>query len=210
MKKYIIFDFDGTLANTLETGVDIYNRIAHEYGCKRLKLENQKALQGKKPHDLMTELEVTFLKLPFLLLRLRHELFSEIKNVHPFPGIIDSLKILKESGYQLGVVTSNSRNNVDYFFKEHGLTDLFHSIYTSKHIFGKDKAIIRYMKAHDIEKKSALYIGDETRDIEAAKKAGIPVIAVSWGFNSKELLELYKPNSIVEEPHLLHHSVMAF
>lgn len=209
MRKNIIFDFDGTLANTLETGVDIYNRIAHEYGCKRLQKENSRALQGKKPHDLMNELEVSLLKLPFILLRLRHELFLEIKNVKPFNGIVEALQHLKESGYSLGVVTSNSRKNVEQFFKEHDLLDLFNSIYTSKHLFGKDKVIARYMKVNNIEKESAIYVGDETRDIEAAKKVGISVIAVSWGFNLKELLELYKPDDIIDTPGQLHQSVIS-
>jgi phosphoglycolate phosphatase len=209
MRKYIIFDFDGTIANTLETGVDIYNKIAHEYGCKQLQKERSKILQSKKTYDLMVELEISLLKLPFLLLRLRHEFFTEMKNVKPFSGIVESLNKLKERGFQLGVVTSNSRKNVELFFEAHSIQHLFSTIYTSKHIFGKDKVITRYMKKYDIEKESALYVGDETRDIEAAKKVGIPVIAVSWGFNSKELLELYKPNAIIDTPASLYQSVLS-
>lgn len=209
MKKHIIFDFDGTLANTLDTGVDIYNRIAHEYGCKQLQKERSKVLQSKKPHDLMVELEVTFLKLPFLLLRLRHELFMEIKNVKPFNGIVEPLGHLTEAGFILGVVTSNSRKNVEHFFEEHQLLEFFSTIYTSKHLFGKDKVIARYMKRYGIEKESAIYVGDETRDIEAAKKMGIPVIAVNWGFQSKELLELYKPDVIIDNPSELQEAVLS-
>ena len=200
MKKHLIFDFDGTLANTLDTGVHIYNRIAHEYGCKQLELERKKILQNKKPHDLMTELEVTFLKLPFLLLRLRNELFLEIKNVKPFKGIVDALHKINNQGYTLGIVTSNSRKNVVRFLEQNQIANLFSTIYTSKHLFGKDKAIARYMSKYNIAIDSAIYIGDESRDIEAAKKVGIPIISVSWGFNSRELLELYKPNTIIDEP----------
>jgi phosphoglycolate phosphatase len=209
MKKHIIFDFDGTLANTLDTGVDIYNRIAHEYGCKQLQKERSKILQNKKPHDLMVELEVTFLKLPFLLLRLRHELFMEIKNVKPFQGVVESLNSLKKSGFILGVVTSNSRKNVEQFFEEHKILNLFSTIYTSKHLFGKDKVIVRYMKKYGIEKEAAIYVGDETRDIEAAKKVGIPIVSVGWGFNSKELLELYKPDVMIDDPSELQKAVLS-
>ncbi|MDY0201061.1 MAG: HAD-IA family hydrolase [Tenuifilaceae bacterium] len=200
LKPNLIFDFDGTIANTLNAGVDIYNRVAHEYGCKKFHHKDTEEFQGKKPFDLMRELEVSLLNLPLLLLRIRHELFSEIKNVEPFDGITEMLHTLKQSGYNLGVVTSNSKKNVEHFFEEHNLNNIFSSIHTSKHLFGKHKVIAKYMRQHDITKETAVYIGDEARDIEATQKIGIPIIAVSWGFNTKNILEMYKPFAIVDSP----------
>ena len=199
-KPNLIFDFDGTIANTLHAGVAIYNRVAHEYGCKKVHHKDTKLFQGKKPFDLMRELEVSLLNLPLLLLRVRHELFSEIRNVDTFDGINKTLHTLKKEGYNLGVVTSNSQKNVEHFFEEHGLNNIFSSIHTSKHLFGKHKVIAKYMKQHGIAKDKAIYIGDEARDIEATQKIGIPIIAVSWGFNTRDILEMYNPYAIVDTP----------
>lgn len=199
-KPNLIFDFDGTIANTLYVGVDIYNRVAHEYGCKKVLHKDTKAFQGKKPFDLMKELEVSLLNLPLLLLRVRNELFSEIRDVETFDGINEVLHTLKEMGYNLGVVTSNSQKNVEHFFEEHGLDNIFSSIHTSKHLFGKHKVIAKYIRQHGIAKDKAIYIGDEARDIEATQKIGIPIIAVSWGFNSRDVLEMYEPFAIVDSP----------
>ena len=45
-----------------------------------------------------------------------------------------------------------------------------------------------------------IYVGDEMRDIEASKKVGIPVIAVSWGLNKREALESFKPDQMAHSP----------
>jgi phosphoglycolate phosphatase len=197
---YLIFDFDGTIANTMDSAIDIYNNIAPEYGCKIISKTESTLLQSKKPQDLMKELGVTYITLPLIVLRVRNELYRELHKVVPFPGIVDALVQIKALGFKMGVVTSNSRKNVELFFKSNNLHDLFDSIYTGKNIFGKDRVIEKYLKKFNINKELAIYIGDETRDVEATKRVGIPMVAVTWGFNSKEALEHQQPAAIVSNP----------
>lgn len=64
-QKVIIFDFDGTIADTIDAIIDIYNRIAPKYRCKTIKKEDRKKFQEKKPQELLKECGVTKLKLPF-------------------------------------------------------------------------------------------------------------------------------------------------
>ncbi|PSB03825.1 HAD family hydrolase, partial [Merismopedia glauca] len=45
-----------------------------------------------------------------------------------------------------------------------------------------------------------IYVGDETRDIEAARKSKIKAIAVCWGFNFREILAKYKPDFLIDRP----------
>lgn len=73
-------------------------------------------------------------------------------------------------------------------------------VYSGQNIFGKDKVINRLLKEQEINKALAVYIGDETRDVEAAQKLGMKVIAVTWGFNSKKVLQTLNPDAIVEKP----------
>jgi phosphoglycolate phosphatase-like HAD superfamily hydrolase len=49
----------------------------------------------------------------------------------------------------------------------------------------------------------AVYVGDEVRDIVAARKAGVDVAAVSWGYNTREVLAKHEPDYLIERPELL-------
>ncbi|NES07303.1 MAG: HAD hydrolase-like protein, partial [Okeania sp. SIO2F4] len=67
-------------------------------------------------------------------------------------------------------------------------------------LFGKHRAIKKYLKSENIQPEEMVYVGDETRDINAAKKAKVKAIAVTWGFNSREALSEYQPDALVEQP----------
>lgn len=199
-KKNVIFDFDGTIADTLDAAVNIYNAIAPKYHCKPVKMEDKDILRGKRPQDFFKDYGVTSFKLPFLLIHIRGELKKHIINTPLVKDISSALKDLKDAGYNLGILTSNSKENVDMFLFANKLTEIFDFIYSSKNIFGKDKDILHLLKNRNIKKDNVVYVGDETRDIEAAKRVGIPIIAVSWGFNTREILVAQGPSYIIDEP----------
>ena len=69
--------------------------------------------------------------------------------------------------------------------------------------FGKSKVINKLLNQNNINPQQAIYVGDETRDIEAARKSNIRAIAVSWGFNSKELLAAQNPDFLIHQPNEL-------
>ena len=61
------------------------------------------------------------------------------------------------------------------------------------------------MKDKDLKLSEMIYIGDETRDIQAAKKAGIRSAAVTWGYNSRKALEAQSPDYLIHSPQELFH-----
>jgi phosphoglycolate phosphatase len=65
-------------------------------------------------------------------------------------------------------------------------------------LFGKDKIIRSILKKRKLKSDEVLYVGDEVRDIEACRKLGIKIAAVTWGFSSKELLEKNKPDFLID------------
>lgn len=199
-KKTIIFDFDGTIANTLDAIVNIYNRIAPNFRCRTVQQEDRNQLRTKRPQEFLKDYGVTKFKLPFLLLRVRKELRGEINNIKPIHGIIHALKEIKTDGFILGIMTSNSKENVKIFLQANELNGVFDFIYSGRNIFGKDRVIGRLLRDHKIKKQAAIYVGDETRDIEAAKKVNISVVAVSWGFNTPEILAASQPNNVIDHP----------
>jgi len=106
---------------------------------------------------------------------------------------------LKKRGFQLGIITSNSRENVLGALEKNGLQDTFTFIYSGS-TFGKHKVINKWLKIENINPEEVAYVGDEIRDIDAAKKTGIKVIAVGWGFNSPQALAAQNPNFLIERP----------
>jgi phosphoglycolate phosphatase-like HAD superfamily hydrolase len=138
--------------------------------------------------------------MPFLLRKVREYLHQEILNLKTIPGIQDALVQLKHEGYCLGILTSNSEENVKLFLKKHGLQYLFTFIYSETSLFSKDKSIRKLMKKNNLSSEEIIYVGDETRDIEASKKIHIKVIAVTWGFNSGEVLAQHNPDFLIQQP----------
>ena len=201
--KTILFDFDGTLANTLKTVVEIYNKVAPEYNCKTVELEDVSRLQAMTISHLMKEQGISHITLAILLVRVRKELHINIDHVKPFFGIEEQLQTLKKMGYQLGIMSSNSQKNVHTFLESNNMKHLFDFVHSSKNIFGKHTAIKRIISNLSLQTNDVVYVGDETRDIEACKKIGVKIAAVSWGYNLPEVLQAMQPDVLIDEPHSL-------
>ncbi|MEK6849469.1 MAG: HAD-IA family hydrolase, partial [Nanoarchaeota archaeon] len=110
--------------------------------------------------------------------------------VKAFPGIISLVRKLHEDGYRIGIISSNSKKNVDIFLKTNKFP-AFSIMHAGLGMFAKPRMLKRFAK-------HSLYIGDETRDIEAAHKANIPIIAVTWGYSSKDALKKHQPTALVD------------
>jgi phosphoglycolate phosphatase len=198
--KVVIFDFDGTIADSFDAVLRIVNRMAIEFGFAPVDPKEVKRLRNLNSREIVMQSKVPLLRLPLLLRRLKSELNREICQLQPVVGMPEMLIELHQRGDRLGIVTSNSRENVEAFLKTHQLEELFDFIYSGTTIFGKGKILKRILRENQLNGKTVFYVGDETRDIEAAKKTGIQVIAVSWGFNSKQALFEQMPDFLVDQP----------
>ncbi len=201
--KVIIFDFDGTLADTLEVLRNIINRLAGEFGYKPASEADLDRLQNLTSREIIKHSGIAIFKIPSLLRRVKGELNKEIHAVLPIKGIEEVLRELKQKGYRLGILTSNSRENVKIFLENYNLIDLFDYIYSGSTIFGKSKVMRGFLKREKLAPQEVIYVGDEVRDIEAAKKSQIGMIAVSWGFHSKQALAAQQPDCAIDEPRQL-------
>jgi phosphoglycolate phosphatase len=199
MTKVIIFDFDGTLADTIDILLSITNRLSAEYGFKSATKEELAQLRNLNSWQILQYSGISIFKFPLLIRRLKAELHSEVPHIQLFPGIKEVLLELKKRGFQLGIITSNSRENVLGALEKNGLQDTFTFIYSGS-TFGKHKVINKWLRIENIHTEKVVYVGDEVRDIDAAKKTGIKVIAVGWGFNSPQALAAQNPNFLIERP----------
>lgn len=199
-RKNLIFDFDGTIVDSLDLLVDIYNKICFRYNCFPVDMSDKKELMNKRPQEFLKKYRINYFKLPIIALGVKKEFKKRVKDVKIFPGISQSLWALKEKGFNLFILTSNSKKVVGLFLKNNNLESLFDSVYSSSNVFGKDKSIRRFLRDSKMFKEEVIYIGDETRDVEAMRRAGIPIFSVGWGFNSKESLLKLNPDKFFDKP----------
>ena len=198
--KVILFDFDGTIADTYQAIVDISNQLSTEFGYKAINQDEQLLIKNLSSREIVKLSEISVFKLPFLVRRVRTELSKEIADLKPIPGIKPVLFELKKHGYILGIVTSNNEENVNIFLAKNKLDNLFSYIYSGTAIFGKHRVLKQVIKERSINKADVIYVGDETRDVRSARKSHIPIAAVSWGFNAAEILAEHQPDYLVASP----------
>ncbi len=198
--RYVIFDFDGTLVNTTDLALSIYNRVASTYRCKPIPPEDRHLLFSTKLKELMERFKVNSFKLFLLQIRIRRELRKHIEDYEPVAHIETALTQLKEAGYKCGILTSNAKKNVEHFLDIKGLSGLFDFVYQSKHFFGKDLALYQLIKLEKLKKEQMVYVGDEIRDLLASQKVGIPMVAVSWGFTPPSVFEKQTADKLAYSP----------
>lgn len=198
--KTIIFDFDGTIADTYQTLITITNNLANEFGYAQISPEELLELKQLSSREILRKSKISWIKIPFLLKRGQAELNKLVVTLKPINGIEKSLEKLKERGYYLGIITSNSYENVQGFLENNQLKNIFDFIYPSIPLFRKHNAIKKFINKHGFKPEEVIYVGDETRDIEAARKCKVKIASVSWGFSDKFLLEQYNPDFLLDCP----------
>lgn len=201
--KFIIFDFDGTVADTFDAIVDITNQLAPEFGYKQTTQDELIQIRKMTSREIIKQSGISIFQLPFLLKKVKVGLNNRIHSLTPIFGMKEALIHIKTQGYQLGIITSNDRENVVKFLQNNDFPNLFDFIYSGTSLFGKSKVINKFLRQYKLKREEIIYVGDETRDIEAAKKSYIKVIAVAWGFNAKEVLLKQEPDFLVDQPNEL-------
>lgn len=203
--KILIFDFDGTIADTFQSMVEISNHLAGEFNFKRIEAHKLADYKDKTSQEMLKLLNVSILKVPRIALRAKKELNKKMHTIKPVKGLKEILWEIKslspdgKQGYKMGILTSNSLENVNKFLKNHDL-DLFDFVLTSSRFWGKNYGLKKLILQKGYAPRDILYIGDETRDIEAARKCGISVAAVTWGYNSFQALKNFRPDYILHSP----------
>ncbi len=200
---FLIFDFDGTIADTLATIVRITNRIAPEYGYSPTTPEKLRYYQSLSTQDMLKQAEIPLFRLPFLLRRVRREMSAEITGVPIIPDLAATLRELVAADHRLIVMSSNSKHNISGFLNRHDLTDVFESVQGGVGLLSKARALKRIVKRGNLDFSQVIYVGDETRDIDASHQIGISVAAVTWGFSSREALATQQPAFLIDHPRQL-------
>jgi phosphoglycolate phosphatase len=195
----VLFDFDGTLADTFDEALAILNRLAGEFGFRELLPGEIAGARDLSTKGLMKLLGIPRMKLPRIAARGTEEMSRTIDTIQPCEGVPELVRGLWAAGHRLGVLTSNSEENVLAFLGNHGL-DVFEFVKSSSKLLGKGAVLRRLMRDEGLGPRQILFIGDETRDIEAAHETGVHMAAVTWGYNSRKALEACAPDHVFDTP----------
>ncbi|MFK4532657.1 phosphoglycolate phosphatase [Bradyrhizobium ottawaense] len=191
-----IFDLDGTLADSFPWFLRTVNDIADRFGFRRVRDEDVEELRHASTREILSRLEVPLWKLPAIARharRLKGEAASEIPL---FAGVEAMLRTLADNGVQLALVTSDSEANAREKLGE--AAALFSHFDCSASLFGKPAKFHRVIRRAGVAPNQVVAIGDEVRDIEAARAVGIACGAVCWGYAAPAALRAHGPDHVFE------------
>lgn len=200
--KLLLFDFDGTIADTFRSGLEILNLMAAEFGYRPLSDEDLPRARDMRTGELMKFLGIPATRMSRISRRGKEELNKRMDGIMPLPGMLELIRHLRAEGFRLAILTSNSQENVTAFLKKFDI-EVFELVETASKLAGKGRVIRRILKSLRLDPKDVLLIGDEVRDIEAAQETGVHMVAVTWGYNSRRALVSCAPDYLVEDPEAL-------
>ena len=205
MKKLCIFDFDGTLAETMENIAYYVNKTMEHFSLGKIDTETVKGYVGKGARNLIEQslgYHGSNLSTDEVLkVYLNYYNSNPTYLVEVYDGIYELIKVLKEKGTEIAVLSnkpdSSVKMMVNYFFSEE--TFCYCMGKSEQFKVKPDPEAPNYI-AKDYDKKDCFFIGDSDVDIQTARNSGMKSIAVTWGFRTKEFLLRHNPDFVVNSP----------
>lgn len=196
--QLFIFDFDGTLADSGPWMFEAMNKVAARFGLRQLSRERIEELRGKDNRTIMREVGVSWWRLPQIATYVRR-LADDAPPPPLFDGVPEMLRALHGAGAKLALVSSNSETTIRRALGAENAA-LVSCFGCNASMFGKASKFREALKRTGVSAAHAITIGDETRDIEASRKAKIACGAVGWGYATPALLRAHAPDHLFDTP----------
>ncbi|MDF0486516.1 HAD hydrolase-like protein [Sphingomonas sp. H39-1-10] len=193
-----IFDFDGTLADSGDWFLSIADELADRFKFRRVPPGEVESLRGRTTREVIRHLGIPRWKLPAIGRYVHAKLATQIDRIALFDGVKDVIHTLADAGVRIAVVTSNSEDNARAVLGS--LAARIEMFECGASLFGKAPRYRKVLRRMRISREATLSIGDETRDIAAARKVGITAGAVLWGYANREVLLRCEPDMVFEHP----------
>lgn len=193
----IIFDFDGTIVESFDHFAQYIAHRANRGTLTKLELE---AVRGLSLMATARHFGHAWWRMPGLYYAGRQWVGKYIDEIRLVPGMEQAIRDLHEKHKKLFIVSSNSTENIQRFLELHNLTECFQGVYGNVGFGGKLPVLRRVMRRHHIAAKRTYYVGDEPRDMSAARLARMQPIAVTWGYCTAQTMQQTKPKQLFKEP----------
>jgi phosphoglycolate phosphatase len=192
----VIFDLDGTLADSFPWFRRNVNAVAKRYRFRPVDEADVEMLRHASTREILDHLEVRWWKLPLIARHMRQLKTAHAAHIPLFDGVETMLSTLASNGVMLALVSSDTEANARE--KLGASAALFSDFDCSASIFGKARKFRRVVHRTGVDPRQVIAIGDETRDIEAARLAGIACGAVTWGYAAPKALIDCGPDLVFE------------
>ena len=201
----IIFDWDGTLINSIDWITHCLQQAAIDCHCPMPETQSAKNVIGlsinKAMHALFPSVNETILN-QLISSYSEHYFSKEISHQDLFPGVYDMLMQLKDQGYQLAVATGKTRAGLKEALAATGTEHLFCVTRCADETASKPdpKMLYEIISRTQTEKDRVLMVGDSIYDLQMALNASISSIGVICGANSAKSLQAFHPLLCLEQP----------
>jgi HAD superfamily hydrolase (TIGR01509 family) len=202
----VIFDLDGTLADTIPTVARLYSQVLHQYTGRRWTQAELLPHFGP-PEDVIFE-RITRDKTLSATMLAEYYRLSEAHGAEfrAFAGIADLIAALKAQGLRVGVFTSGVTEAAHIRLRHAGLLDFFETIIGGDQVTQykpHPEGLLCLLKQFKIEPHAALFIGDSPLDVQAGRAAGATTVGVLWGAGTRAALAAAQPDHLLDEPQQL-------
>jgi phosphoglycolate phosphatase len=189
----VIFDGDGTLVDSFPWFARVLNEVADRFGFRRTDAAEREALRLCGTREILRRLDVPLWRLPAIAAHMRR-LKAEVgaAETPPFPGVPEMLQALSRRGVALAVVSSDAEDTIRRLLGPATAGRIGHWACGAA-LLGKGPKLRAVLRRAGVPAGRALYVGDEVRDAEAAREAGLAFGAVTWGYARPEALLAARP-----------------
>jgi phosphoglycolate phosphatase len=191
-KPLVIFDFDGTLADSWAVAVEELRGAGRLFDLRQLSPEEVEALRGQPSRQVFDAFGVALWKIPRIATHMRRRFEERAAGIALFDGVAEMLRAVDEAGILIGVVSSNSEKTVATVLGPENMRRVA-AVECGSSLFGKSRRFLRLLKELGATRADTIAVGDESRDLDAAADAGITGLAVEWGYARPALLQALAP-----------------
>lgn len=186
----MLFDFDGTIADTEDLVFEATNALAQEFGFEPIRPDEYPAIRAMGARErIVSRLGIplwNILKVRRLERRAREEYTKRAHEIRVIDGIADVVAGLRERGLRVAILSSNDAVVVRETVERAGLSFDFYD--TGSRALGKARALRKAMGSHSVPPGEVIYVGDELRDVEACRSADVRMVGVAWGLTDAAAL----------------------
>lgn len=195
MKQYelVLFDFDGTLSDSFQWFISAINSAAQKFHFHSVSPSDIEIIRSLSTSEILKKLNIKWWKRPLVIRFMKQEMGKQLSSIKLFPDADKMLMNLINKGIKIGILSSNSKQNIQTILGD-DLNNQIKIYECDVSLFGKASRLKSVAKKYKVPPAKMLYIGDELRDIEAARKAKCHIGIVSWGYHSQKTLLENNPN----------------
>ncbi len=202
----VIFDLDGTLADTLPTVIRIFNQLAASRLGRELSLGDLLPYFGPPETEIFKHFFPDEEEHRLIVAEFYRLCQADGSAIKPFAGIRELLVKLNGMGLQLAVYTGASTRAARIRLEHAGLLGFFSEVMGGDQVSNykpHPEGVIKLLERFGVAPQAALFVGDSPADIVAGRGAGTAVAAVSWGASPPEVLAAAEPDYLIDNPETL-------